>query len=101
MNETEDILKKSAQLILIKTGEEPEPPEENVDSTLLLDLIEKRRQQRENLSPQDAAFFERVNLTWNMDGTLSTLQVNQGERTFKLTFIWNADGTLSSIRRTP
>jgi hypothetical protein len=39
--------------------------------------------------------------TWNLDGTLQTLKVYNGdELLFTLTFTWNADGTLAQVERT-
>jgi hypothetical protein len=44
--------------------------------------------------------FKQLNFSWNPDGTLSKILVEQDDASFTLIFAWNMDGTVSRITRT-
>lgn len=78
-------------------------------SKIILDLHERRKVQQvlDALTPflkmvqQDSLDFDNIQLAWNADGTLSTLEkYKDRELQYILHFVWNADGSLDSIRRT-
>ena len=52
-------------------------------------------------APPPGKKITKMSMSWNVDGTLHTLQAFDGaEAIFLLTFTWNLDGTLQTVERT-
>jgi hypothetical protein len=51
-------------------------------------------------APPPGKKITKMGFSWNVDGTLNTLQAFDGsEALFLLTFSWNLDGTLKEVER--